>query len=71
MWYRSPKYTICEVLRDIFFDAGKIGSDKIQLQARIATAMAKAMDKKLKEYDKSWTDGFYDENTKPRKTVNI
>ena len=62
MWYISPKYTICQVLRDIYFEAVRIGSREIQVEARVAVAMAKAMNSQLKEYNRNWWKGFYDPN---------
>ncbi len=57
MRWQSSQHTICQVLRDIYF---KTKDEDIKLKCRLATAMAKAMDKKLKEYNKDWREGFYD-----------
>ena len=67
MYKRSPRYTLCECLRDIYHEAYKIGSESIQLNARIATAMAKAMDARLKVHDRNYCDSIYDKNDKVSK----
>lgn len=62
MYHVSSKNTICETLRDIYFEADRIGNEQIKLNVRIVVAMAKAMDKKLKEYNKEWNKEFFDNN---------
>ena len=56
---RSLRYTICQVLREIYFSTS---DPKIKLNCRIATSMAKAMDRKLKENNVTWAVGFFDIN---------
>ena len=34
--------------------------EKIRLKLRIAMTMAKAMDRKLKEYNENWADDFWE-----------
>ena len=62
MYHVSKQNTVCETLRDIYFEADRIGNEDIKLKARIATAMAKAMDRKLREYNPNWVDDFFDPN---------
>jgi hypothetical protein len=62
MFYSSPEYTICQVIRDIYFEADKLGYESIKLKARIATSMAKSMAAKLSEYHESWESGFFDDD---------
>lgn len=51
-------YTICQVLRDIYH---RTESKEIKLKLRVATAMAKAMAKKLSGYKEEWEKEFYDQ----------
>jgi hypothetical protein len=60
----SPTNTICQVLRDIFCATD---DECIRVGARLATAMAKSMDRKLNEYNKDWKNGFYDKNPEFRR----
>ena len=54
-----PKDTICQQLREIY----NLESDpEIKLKLRICVSMAKAMDRKLKEYKPGWDKGFWDEH---------
>lgn len=62
MYYMSPYNTICEVIRTIYHEGVRLGSEEIQTQARLAMSMAKAMNSKLKEYNKGWNADFYDMN---------
>ena len=62
MSHVSPKFTICEVVRQIYHEAVRIGSEDIQLKARIALSMGKAMDTKLRTYNKAWKIDFFDNN---------
>jgi len=50
---RSPKLSVCEVLRQIYKIAETIGSDDIKNKAVLATGMAKKMNNKLVEYKHS------------------
>lgn len=49
----NSKYSICECLRDIYWSTD---DPDIKLKCRVATAMAKAMDKKIRELtgDSGW-----------------
>lgn len=59
MIHASPRNTICEILRDIYWAT----DDKdIRLKARVATAIVKAMDKRLRQYKENWMDNFYEYN---------
>ena len=55
----SPRYSICEMLRMIYH---KTDDEEIKLNCRIATSMAKAMDKKIGELSEntSWFLDFWD-----------
>jgi len=66
----NPQYSICEVLREIYHIAKEIGThgfpageiaEKIQYRARLASAMAKKMDDKLKRYKPGWEKDMWDE----------
>ena len=46
---RPGPYTVCRVLRDIYFSTD---NEHIKLKCRVATSMTKAMTKKLFEYNK-------------------
>ena len=63
MKWLSPKNTICQVLRDIYW---KTDDPDIKLQCRIATSMAKSMTQKIVELhgNDRWADKFWDENPK-------
>jgi hypothetical protein len=55
----SPRYTICQVLRDIYHAS----TDKdIRLKLRVAVSMAKSMDKKLRKYKPHYDIDLYDTN---------
>jgi hypothetical protein len=66
MNYMSPKDSICEVLRRIYW---KTDDPEIKLNCRIATSMAKAMTKKLTGYRKKWEEDFWDENPEYKPTL--
>lgn len=51
----SPKYTICEVLREIYWLADDAGINAIKEKARLATSMAKSIVSKLADYSGSDT----------------
>jgi hypothetical protein len=55
----SPKYSICQTLREIYH---KTEDDEIKYKCRIAVSMAKAMSKKLNELNPNWKSAFWDEN---------
>ena len=54
-----PKHTICQQLREIYH---KTDDAEIKMGLRVAVAMAKAMQKKLQEYNTNWQKGFWDEH---------
>ena len=59
MYYVSPRNTICEVLRQIYWETR---NPDIKLKARIAVTMAKKMQRKLKEYNQDWDKDFWGKN---------
>lgn len=59
MQWVSPNHSICQVLREIYFTTEDPG---IKMHCRVATAMAKAMTKKLKEYKDNWEEDFWEQN---------
>ena len=59
MTWISDKYTICQVLREIYW---KTDDPEIKLNCRIAMTMAKRITRKLTEYKKGWDEGFFDKN---------
>lgn len=61
MKWDSPKNTICNTIREIY---NAIDDPDARLNCRLATAMAKAMSRKLTEYKKGWSVGFFDNNPK-------
>ena len=64
MMHKSPQCTVCQILRDIY----RLTEDKeIRLKCRIATSMAKSMDKKLAENNHEYAKDFYDANTSKMK----
>jgi hypothetical protein len=54
----SPVDSICEILRQIYHATD---DENIKWKARLATAMAKSMDKKLMEYKVDWFHDYWDE----------
>jgi hypothetical protein len=59
MAWISPNYTICQVLREIYYATDDPG---IRINCRVATSMAKSMTRKLSEYKKGWEADFWDPN---------
>ena len=61
----SPERTICEVLRELW-DISEVLDEtlKAEMQVRIADAyaMAKKMDKRLREYKYDWPEDFWQAN---------
>ena len=58
----SPRYSICEVIRGIYKSTD---DPKIKTECRIATAMAKAMSKKISDLltdQQYWFVDFWDKN---------
>lgn len=51
-----PQNTICEILRILHI---KAEDEEIKKLARIAALMAKKMDAKLREYNKTWDEGWW------------
>lgn len=51
-----PQNTICEILRTLHM---KTNDEEIKSLARIAALMAKKMDAKLREYNKTWDEGWW------------
>lgn len=66
MKWISPKNSICEVLREIYWGTK---DPNIKLKCRVATSMAKAMTAKLSEYKEGWEEGYWDDNPKYLKTL--
>jgi glycosyltransferase involved in cell wall biosynthesis len=74
----SPLNTICETIRGIY---SLTDNPEARLKCREATAMAKAMSRKLTQYKAGWREGFFDPNPnfagmflqerKPKKRVQI
>lgn len=48
-----PMNTICNDLREIYFEAEKMGNEKIMLLSRIAITKGKRMSRKLFEYNQN------------------
>ena len=67
MKWTSPKFTICETLRQIYW---RTNDPDIKLFCRIATSMAKSMNNKLQTYKKDWDDNFFDENPAFKEAIN-
>jgi hypothetical protein len=55
MGIRNHRFTICEVLREIYHTAE---DKRIKLLSRIAMTMAKKMNNKLFEYSPTWQEIF-------------
>ena len=51
-----PENTICQILRTIYI---RTEDEEIRTLCRIAVVMAKKMDHKLREHNKSWDEGFW------------
>lgn len=47
---KNPKHTICETLRQSYRDIERGALESAMLNIRIAVTMARAMDRRLKEY---------------------
>ena len=60
MKWVSHHNTICETIRRIY---EKSTDPDVRLKCREATAMAKAMSRKLTEYKDGWNNGFFDDNS--------
>ena len=56
---RNSVWTICEVLREIYH---RTADPVIQEKLILATAMAKKMDAKLREYKADYDKGWWDKN---------
>jgi ABC-type Zn uptake system ZnuABC Zn-binding protein ZnuA len=61
MKWISDKYSICEILREIYNQTEK---QDIRYKCRVAVSMAKAMSKRLKELSPNWKEDFFDKNNK-------
>ena len=71
MVWLSPKYTLCQVIREIFWLADKHGDTTIKYKSRIAMAMAKAMNNKLVDYaGHEVVDSMFEEDEKQKQIVN-
>ncbi|HAX95794.1 MAG TPA: hypothetical protein DCY35_04630 [Prolixibacteraceae bacterium] len=64
MEMENPRFTICEVLREIYKESSE---DHVKFKARIAMTMAKSMNTKLMEYNKDWNPGIWDGDTNSMK----
>lgn len=75
MYRISPRYTICECLREIYelavkLDNGEcVNPKEIKLLCRTATAMAKSMERKLDAYKAEWDEEFWDGNPRFDKAI--
>ena len=67
MLYMSPKHTICQMLRDIYWLSQD--NDDVKIKARIAMSMAKSMDAKLSEYNQLWDKDFWDKDSHFKETI--
>lgn len=56
-----PRYTVCEVIRQIY---KKSDDPEIKLKCRIAISMTKAMDEKLREYSALYGNSFWVSETR-------
>ena len=54
-----PVWTICEVLRKLYWVADTIHNEEIKLMAREASVLAKRMNKKLREYKSNYDKGWW------------
>lgn len=63
MYSRHPWHTFCEVQREIFKMADRIGErdvrDEIKRKARLAVAMAKPMAERIAALDPTWPGAYY------------
>ena len=59
MAWASPNHSICQVLREIYFNTWNEENKRL---CRVATAMAKSMTAKLEGYKQDWEKGFWDKN---------
>ena len=66
MGVRNHRFTICEVLREIYHTSE---NERIKLLARIAMTMAKRMNNKLFEYNHTWQEVFDGESDKMIKQI--
>jgi hypothetical protein len=57
----SPKNSICQKLRDIYHASQ---DEDVRMDCRVAMSMAKAMNRKLEQYQKGWDKDYWDENPK-------
>jgi hypothetical protein len=53
--------TICETLRSAYRAIDRSDMDEAKLNIRVAVTMAKAMSKKLTEYNSKFTEDFFSE----------
>ena len=59
MGFENPTNTICETLRLAYKSIGNNDTEDAKLKIRIAITMAKAMSKKLKEYNETYAKDFF------------
>lgn len=57
---KFPMNTICNDLRKIYFEAERLGNEKIMITARIAITKAKRMVSKLEEYNPDIDNELYE-----------
>ena len=55
MGHHNARFTICEVLREIYTTTEK---ENVKLLSRVAMNMAKRMNSKLMEYNSTWQEMF-------------
>jgi len=53
---KNPENTICETLRQAYH---LIDNNEARVKLRIATTMAKRMERKLREYKRDWDKTFW------------
>jgi len=58
--YRSPKWTICELLRKIYILAEKRKDDLTMRLAHDALCYAKRMNRKLSQKNPKYAEGWYE-----------
>lgn len=67
MRMENPRYTVCEVLREIWQETENA---TVKLKTRIAMTMAKKMNDKLMEYNKKWQEQWDGDTGKMRREID-
>jgi len=60
----AKRNTICETLRLVYKDINSGKLEKAKYKLRVAVTMAKAMDKKLKEYNRPFSRNLFPKKEK-------